>query len=587
MKKRIFAALAPLIRPAVDPIRSTLELAPEAELNGLALFLYPKTTPKSPPMRALALARSSLARRPPSAILLGIARSHATATASTAIADGASGPLPFSAMPRLPTYPLVGSIPYIASLDPTGSKMKGMHEVMAKIALLPPTDGGSVVRWRSPAYGQDGLIVSDPEAALDVYRNEAREPHRTTMPSWTLYREEKGITKGVALSQGEEWRRLRFAANDLIFKPQIVHSKFTQGLASPTTQLMDVIESHMRASGPDALSGHQRLALEDTVMRWSIEAVSSVVLARPMGALNADGTGTNPLTARMIKSFTALLQSTGPIIYLPEWTWRNPTIRQFVPVARDHWRDLEEFHTVCEELVSGTLAELAAKPGALEGSFFGMLLARDQNLTRDEMYSFANDFMNAGIDTTSRSALHTTYLLGQYPAVQEKLRAEVLEVVGPEPNGVEVSHLPKLKYMRNVIKESMRMIPVAALNGRRVTRPTVIGGYEIPAGTEIIINHYGMSHNPRHVANPAVFDPERWDSDSAPHGGVSNPFGYGARMCIGRRIAELELTVFFANLVRRFQVEPSPEPLNLYMQLLLGNAEPMPIRLSVRDNKPL
>lgn len=60
------------------------------------------------------------------------------------------------------------------------------------------------------------------------------------------------------------------------------------------------------------------------------------------------------------------------------------------------------------------------------------------------------------------------------------------------------------------------------------------------------------------------FIPERWLKDNTdpecPHAKDAHPFahlpfGYGSRMCIGRRFAELEIQVLTARLLRSFRIE--------------------------------
>ena len=58
---------------------------------------------------------------------------------------------------------------------------------------------------------------------------------------------------------------------------------------------------------------------------------------------------------------------------------------------------------------------------------------------------------------------------------------------------------------------------------------------------------YAMGRMEEHFENPEEYNPHRWLSDEK---GVSKfaslPFGFGARMCIGKRIAELQLKMSLA-----------------------------------------
>lgn len=52
------------------------------------------------------------------------------------------------------------------------------------------------------------------------------------------------------------------------------------------------------------------------------------------------------------------------------------------------------------------------------------------------------------------------------------------------------------------------------------------------------------------VANPEEFRPERWlETDGRLHSFASLPYGFGARICLGRRFADLEIQVLLAKVL--------------------------------------
>lgn len=129
-----------------------------------------------------------------------------------------------------------------------------------------------------------------------------------------------------------------------------------------------------------------------------------------------------------------------------------------------------------------------------------------------------------------------------------------------------------------------RMYPVVIGNGRCMTKDTVIKGYHIPKGVSVKINtipsdltqsqqlsnlplcfiykihhfiilnyfkqvqvvfqHCVISNQEKYFPRCSEFLPERWleECDSR-HAFASLPFGYGRRMCLGRRFADLELVM--------------------------------------------
>ena len=69
------------------------------------------------------------------------------------------------------------------------------------------------------------------------------------------------------------------------------------------------------------------------------------------------------------------------------------------------------------------------------------------------------DMLMAGIDTTSHTTSFLLYYLAKNPDKQERLRQEVLSVVGPKGTTVTASALNDLHYLKACIKESLRLMP--------------------------------------------------------------------------------------------------------------------------------
>ncbi|XP_061706568.1 cytochrome P450 CYP12A2-like [Cydia pomonella] len=116
-------------------------------------------------------------------------------------------------------------------------------------------------------------------------------------------------------------------------------------------------------------------------------------------------------------------------------------------------------------------------------------------------------------------------------------------------------------YLKACIKESMRVLPVVTGNARTSTKEYNLLGYKIPKGIMIGLSHQYLSVKEDHYPRPEEFIPERWlvdKHDPLYHGNthpfVTSPFGFGVRMCIGRRIAELELETFISKVVENFQI---------------------------------
>jgi cytochrome P450 len=198
----------------------------------------------------------------------------------------------------------------------------------------------------------------------------------------------------------------------------------------------------------------------------------------------------------------------------------------------------------------------AASSGA---DILSMLLeAKDEqgaSLSDDELVGHVGVIFAAGYETTSNALSWTLFLLSQHPRVANDLLDELDSVLhGDAPRVEQLAELPLLE---RVIKESMRLLPPVPLNHRVAPAETELGGYTLPAGTEVISSIYHTHRIPELYSEPARFRPERWEKfDPGPY--AYNPFSAGPRMCIGAAFAMLELKIVLAVLLQRFRFELVP-----------------------------
>ena len=84
---------------------------------------------------------------------------------------------------------------------------------------------------------------------------------------------------------------------------------------------------------------------------------------------------------------------------------------------------------------------------------------------------------------------------------------------------------------------------------------TRIGDIDIPKGLNIQIPIYAIHHDPKIWPEPEKFDPYRFTSEEkAKHGPYDwIPFGSGPRNCIAMSLAQVELKIGVAYLIRVFK----------------------------------
>jgi cytochrome P450 family 12 len=175
------------------------------------------------------------------------------------------------------------------------------------------------------------------------------------------------------------------------------------------------------------------------------------------------------------------------------------------------------------------------------------------------------DAMMAGIDTTASAAIGILYCLAKNQDKQEKLREELKIILPSLGEDLTPEMMRNMPYLRAVVKEGLRFFPPVIGNLRRADQDLVLSGYRIPKGTEVIMSQMLTYMDENQFPKPEKFMPERWiktnkdpecplAKDSA-HAFAFLPFGFGARMCIGRRFAELEIEALISRIIQNYKVE--------------------------------
>jgi cytochrome P450 len=213
-------------------------------------------------------------------------------------------------------------------------------------------------------------------------------------------------------------------------------------------------------------------------------------------------------------------------------------------MTRRWWRHRDRLFALFDEQIDATRADPAL---AEREDILAMLVqARDEDgnaLTSEDLRDDLLALIGAGHETTAAAIAWGTALLAHDPAVCERAAGAARDDDG--------------QYLAALVKEVLRIrppIPVAA--GRVLTQPFEIGPHTVPAGTLILIDAWGVHHDPRVHPDPERFRPERFVT-RAPEPYTWLPFGGGAHRCIGSALAELEIKVALATILRRVAIAPA------------------------------
>lgn len=177
----------------------------------------------------------------------------------------------------------------------------------------------------------------------------------------------------------------------------------------------------------------------------------------------------------------------------------------------------------------------------------------------------------AGHETTSGALSFALYHLTRDPEVLARVRAELDEVLGTDPTATPTfEQVPKLRYLRRVVDETLRLWPTAPGFARSPRETTVIGAdgsAGVPGGLtmtpedSVLVFIPQLHRDPDVWPDPGRFDPDRFlpEHNRARPAHAYKPFGTGERACIGRQFALHEAVIVLAKLLHRFDLTPEPD----------------------------
>ena len=181
-------------------------------------------------------------------------------------------------------------------------------------------------------------------------------------------------------------------------------------------------------------------------------------------------------------------------------------------------------------------------------------------LSDADLYWAFVGFFFGGHDTTAHTLAWACHLVGSHPHVEERLLSELQEIMGDRLVPTQ-SDIGRLKYLHNIIKETLRMYPPVPQVTRMVTQDfdiTAPSGkvYHLTNGTSVTLQFGSIQLNPAFWTDPMIFNPDRFQDDSGRHPYSWMPFSMGDRNCIGMNFVLLELKILLATLFRRLQLRP-------------------------------
>lgn len=435
---------------------------------------------------------------------------------------------------------------------------------------------GDVIRL--DLYGRTIVSVMHPDLVQGVYQREGKYPIGITNLIWPVrwffktyfQREPEG---NVAMLEGEKWKELRKAAQKDFFSPKDAaeYLPFANNCSQQAVEAFpewaagedheyyypvisfDLLQNVMFASGLGVWDKGHSFA-DDPVRKIVIDGIEAFNL---MGKLirHAENQAPEDLKERfyqsMAKTFDFLKVTTEEAVTNPEKYAKSPL-----------------------------------KP------YIAKALERGE-LNPAEFLESIGSLLFAALDTTANTIAYLIYHLARTPDTQDKLYEELHRVTNG--GGLKKEHLSQIPYLKACIKENARLTPTVQANVRVLDQDYVANGYNIPAGTMLQLNtSCSYCRDPSIYENPDDFVPERWNRDTKEERKTDNnlhdhpymvlPFSIGPRMCLGARIAEVEIMSFMSALIQKYRITIAPDS-PVPEQITSGTSKPSPLPKYIIKNR--
>lgn len=224
-------------------------------------------------------------------------------------------------------------------------------------------------------------------------------------------------------------------------------------------------------------------------------------------------------------------------------------------------KDIAYVRTVVDDVI----AERLADPDEHKDDLLDLMLNNADSESGEKLdpVNIRNQvltFLVAGNETTAGTIAFALYFLAQHPEVADAAREEVAQIVeGEMPVFEEVA---RMRYLRRVVDETLRLWPAAPGYFRKVRADTTLGGrYAMPKGSWVFVLLPQLHRDPVWGDNPDSFDPDRFKPENVKKrpAHAYRPFGTGPRSCIGRQFALHESVLALSIILRRYDFDADPD----------------------------
>jgi cytochrome P450 len=380
------------------------------------------------------------------------------------------------------------------------------------------------------------------------------------------FSDETGLS-GVFVAEGDEWRHQRRLAVTALNSNHL--QRYFHVVSSTCERLLGRLR--------DAARERRAIDIQQELTSYTVDVTSLLAFGHDLNTLERRDNELQGHIQRVVQINGRRLG-----MPVPYWRWLR------LPADRAADRSLEEIRRAVVAFIEQARERMRASPRLLdapENFLEGMLAAQQSEggFSDEEIIGNTFTMLLAGEDTTAHTIAWTLWFLAARPEHQSRVAHEAREVLGEHPSPVDYETIESLSYCEGVLREAMRLKPVAPIVGVEPLADTTVAGTRIPAGTRLVLlTRYASL---KAVEQGERFDPGRWlEHGDAPHGAPDQKaflaFGAGPRFCPGRNLAFLESKTALAMIARNFEIELEGGPVT---ELFGFTTVPSGLRVRLRE----
>lgn len=477
---------------------------------------------------------------------------HCKPTSSVCVLDSkdAAGSAPcahsLDSIPGPTNWPLFGSL--IEVIRKGG--LKRQHETLIHFHKK----FGKIFRMKLGSF--ESVHIGSPCLLEALYRKEGSYPERLEIKPWKAYRDMRDEAYGLLILEGRDWQRVRSAFQQKLMKPTEVmklDGKINEVAA-------DLIQRIGKVNG-------KMDDLYFELNKWSFETICYVIYDKRFGLLQ-DSVSKEGMD--FITAVKMMMSTFGTMMVTPVELHKTLNTKTW----KDHTEAWDRIFSTAKHYIDKNLQK---QSNGEAGDFLSDIF-HNGNLTKKELYAATTELQVGGVETTANSMLWVIFNLSRNPCAQGKLLKEIQDVV-PAGQTPRAEHIKNMPYLKACLKESMRVSPSVPFTSRTLDKDTVLGDYTLPKGTILMLNSQAIGVNEEYFDNGRQFRPERWlEEKSSINPFAHVPFGVGKRMCIGRRLAELQIQLGLCWILRDYKIVATDlEPVDSWHSGTLVPSRELPV----------